>query len=94
MTEMAAWYFGYRPRTGYAEFVTLVAVLLGSLRATLSRTLVLMVSMGYGVVRPTLGGISVKVVSLGICYLFSARGGASSGSSAPSMICSRARSSS
>ena len=49
-----------------------MAVLLGSLRATLSRTLVLMVSMGYGVVRPTLGGISVKVVSLGICYLFSA----------------------
>lgn len=75
MTEMAAWYFDYSSfnATGYrSEFVTLVAVLLGSLRATLSRTLVLMVSMGYGVVRPTLGGISVKVVSLGICYLFSA----------------------
>jgi len=75
MTEMAAWYFDYSSfnATGYrSEFVTLVAVLLGSVRATLSRTLVLMVSMGYGVVRPTLGGISVKVVSLGICYLFSA----------------------
>ena len=46
-----------------------MAVLLGSLRATLSRTLVLMVSMGYGVVRPTLGGISVKVVSLDLLSL-------------------------
>jgi hypothetical protein len=50
---------------------TVVAVLLGSLRTTLSRALVLMMSMGYGVVRPTLGGMNAKVVSLSVCYLFS-----------------------
>ena len=75
MTESAVWYFDYANfnATGYRPYVfTMVAVLLGSLRATLSRALVLTVSMGYGVVRPTLGGMSAKVISLGICYLCSA----------------------
>ena len=74
MCETAVWYFDYANwnATGYRPYVfTVVAVLLGSLRTTLSRTLVLMMSMGYGVVRPTLGGLNAKVVSLSVCYLFS-----------------------
>ena len=35
---------------------------------TVSRSLVLVVSMGYGVVRPTLGGLTRKVVSLSAAY--------------------------
>jgi hypothetical protein len=74
MCEMCAWYFDYANfnSTGYRPYTfTVFAVLLGSLRTTLSRTLVLVVSMGYGVVRPTLGGLNAKVVSLAVCYLFS-----------------------
>ena len=37
------------------------AVLISSARKTVSRSLVLVVSMGYGVVRPTLGGLTKKV---------------------------------
>ena len=41
---------------------TLYAVLLGCLRKTLSRMLVLIVSMGFGVVLPYLGAIQKKVL--------------------------------
>ena len=48
--------------TGYRPYVTtLYAVLLGCLRKTISRVLVLIVSMGYGVVLPYLGAIQHKV---------------------------------
>jgi hypothetical protein len=48
--------------TGYRPYVTtLYAVLLGCLRKTISRTLVLIVSMGFGVVLPYLGAIQKKV---------------------------------
>ena len=48
--------------SGFRPYVTtLWAVLLGSLRKSAARILVLVVSMGYGVVRPTLGGISTQV---------------------------------
>ncbi len=46
---------------------TLYAVLLGCLRKTISRTLVLIVSMGFGVVLPYLGAIQKKVSSRGCC---------------------------
>jgi hypothetical protein len=39
---------------------TLWAVAFGSLRKTVARMLVLVVSMGYGVVKPTLGGLTNK----------------------------------
>ena len=39
----------------------MLAVLISSARKTVSRSLVLVVSMGYGVVRPTLGGLTKKV---------------------------------
>ena len=50
--------------TGYRPYVTtLYAVLLGCARKTISRVLVLIVSMGYGVVLPYLGAIQYKVFS-------------------------------
>ncbi|XP_039032400.1 transmembrane protein 87B-like isoform X3 [Hibiscus syriacus] len=68
MLEMAFWYFDY------AEFneggirpvgITLWAVTFGTIKRTISRNIILMVSMGYGVVRPTLGGLTSKVIMLG-----------------------------
>lgn len=51
--------------TGYRPYVTtLYAVLLGCLRKSISRILVLIVSMGYGVVLPYLGAIQHKVSAL------------------------------
>ena len=48
--------------TGYRPYVTtLYAVLLGCLRKSISRILVLIVSMGFGVVLPYLGAIQHKV---------------------------------
>ena len=47
--------------TGFRPYVTtLYAVLLGCLRKTFSRVLVLIVSMGFGVVLPYLGAIQKK----------------------------------
>ena len=47
---------GYRP-----YLTTLYAVLLGCLRKTISRVLVLIVSMGFGVIVPYLGAVQQKV---------------------------------
>lgn len=71
MFEMALWYFDY------AEFsesgvrpigITVWAVTFGTIKRTVSRLIILMVSMGYGVVRPTLGGITSRVISLGATF--------------------------
>ncbi|XP_011079571.1 transmembrane protein 87A [Sesamum indicum] len=68
MFEMALWYFDY------AEFneagvrptgITVWAVTFGTVKRTVSRLIILIVSMGYGVVRPTLGGLTSKVILLG-----------------------------
>lgn len=56
---------------------TLYAVLLGCLRKTISRTLVLIVSMGFGVVLPYLGAIQKKVGPSSILTLFFVAGGLS-----------------
>ena len=71
LVEVTAWYFdfqkfntsGLRP-----EGITTFAVLAGASRKSVSRLLVLVVSMGYGVVKPTLGGITQQVVSLTAVY--------------------------
>mmetsp|Transcript_63656 Transcript_63656/g.201285 ORF Transcript_63656/g.201285 Transcript_63656/m.201285 type:complete len:304 (+) Transcript_63656:851-1762(+) len=71
MIEMSTWYFDYVNfnATGFRPYLnTMCAVLLGSVRKTLSRMLILVVSMGFGVVRPTLGGITRKVLALGMGY--------------------------
>ncbi|KAL3639800.1 hypothetical protein CASFOL_014768 [Castilleja foliolosa] len=68
MFEMAFWYFDYAEfnETGVRPTgITLWAVTFGTVKRTVSRLIILIVSMGYGVVRPTLGGLKSKVVLLG-----------------------------
>ncbi|KAK6945590.1 Transmembrane protein GPR107/GPR108-like, partial [Dillenia turbinata] len=48
--------------------ITAWVVTVGAIRKTVSRLLILCVSMGYGVVRPTLGGLTSKVLLLGATY--------------------------
>ncbi|KAF2306553.1 hypothetical protein GH714_019401 [Hevea brasiliensis] len=71
MCEMAVWYFEYANfnSTGSRPMgVTLWAVTFRTVKKTLSRLLLLVVSMGYGVVKPTLGGITSRVLLLGLIY--------------------------
>ncbi|KAI5423437.1 hypothetical protein KIW84_046406 [Lathyrus oleraceus] len=73
MCEMALWYFEYANFnvTGSRPMgITIWAVTFTSVKKTLSRLLLLVVSMGYGVVRPTLGaqGVAHRVVLLGVMY--------------------------
>ncbi|KAI4353557.1 hypothetical protein L6164_002496 [Bauhinia variegata] len=71
MCEMAIWYFEYANfnSTGTRPMaITLWAVTFSSVKKTLSRLLLLVVSMGFGVVRPTLGGITSRVLLLGLVY--------------------------
>mmetsp|Transcript_1135 Transcript_1135/g.2014 ORF Transcript_1135/g.2014 Transcript_1135/m.2014 type:complete len:521 (-) Transcript_1135:1470-3032(-) len=75
MIEMSTWYFDYVNfnSTGFRPYdTTLWAVIVGSMRKTISRMLLLVVAMGYGVVRPTLGGLTSKVIALGTAYLIAA----------------------
>ncbi|RWW25159.1 hypothetical protein BHE74_00003292 [Ensete ventricosum] len=48
--------------------ITIWAVTFAAVKKTVSRLLLLVVSMGYGVVRPTLGGITSRVALLGLVY--------------------------
>lgn len=48
--------------------ITLWAVTFSAFKKTVSRLLLLVVSMGYGVVRPNLGAVSSKVLLLGLIY--------------------------
>ncbi|XP_010938027.1 uncharacterized protein [Elaeis guineensis] len=71
MCEMAFWYFEYANFNSIGTRpmgITLWAVSFTAVKKTVSRLLLLVVSMGYGVVRPTLGGMTFKVVFLGIIY--------------------------
>ncbi|URE23061.1 lung seven transmembrane domain containing protein [Musa troglodytarum] len=71
MCEMAFWYFEYANfnSTGTRPMgVTIWAVTFTAVKKTVSRLLLLVVSMGFGVVRPTLGGITSKVAVLGVVY--------------------------
>lgn len=68
MLEMTLWYFEYAEfnETGVRpKGITFWAVTFGTVRRTVSRVLILVVSMGFGVVRPTLGGLTSKVALLG-----------------------------
>ncbi|XP_030459134.1 uncharacterized protein LOC115679637 [Syzygium oleosum] len=69
--QMIFWYFDYANfnNTGMRPVtLTTWVVTIGALKTTISRLLILCVSMGYGVVRPTLGGLTSKVLLLGITY--------------------------
>ncbi|CAN6325308.1 unnamed protein product [Urochloa humidicola] len=71
MCEMAFWYFEYANfnSTGTRPMgITLWAVTFTAVKKTVSRLLLLVVSMGYGVVLPTLGGITSRVAALGSIY--------------------------
>ncbi|KAK9124755.1 hypothetical protein Sjap_014357 [Stephania japonica] len=71
MSEMALWYFEYANfnSTGSRPMgITMWAVTFSAMKKTVSRLLLLVVSMGFGVVKPTLGGITSKVLLLGIIY--------------------------
>nr|XP_010937314.1 transmembrane protein 87B [Elaeis guineensis] len=72
MLEMALWYFEYAEfnETGIRpKGITFWAVTFGTVKRTVSRVLILVVSMGFGVVRPTLGGLTSKVALLGGTFL-------------------------
>ncbi|PIA27216.1 hypothetical protein AQUCO_08200021v1 [Aquilegia coerulea] len=69
--EMTLWCFEYAHfnNTGTRPVgITTWVVTVGAVRKTVSRLLILSVSMGYGVVRPTLGGLTSKVLLLGVTY--------------------------
>ncbi|EPS72370.1 hypothetical protein M569_02380, partial [Genlisea aurea] len=71
MCEMAVWYFEYSNfnSTGSRPVgITFWAVTITAIKKTLSRVLILAVSMGYGVMKPTLGGLTPKVVLLSLVY--------------------------
>ncbi|KAL0341194.1 UNVERIFIED_CONTAM: Transmembrane protein 87B [Sesamum radiatum] len=71
MCEMALWYFEYANfnATGSRPIgITLWAVTFSAIKKTVSRLILLVVSMGYGVMRPTLGGITSKIIFLGVVY--------------------------
>ncbi|WMV50410.1 hypothetical protein MTR67_043795 [Solanum verrucosum] len=71
LLEMIFWYFDYAyfNNTGARPVgLTSWVVTIGATRRTVSRLLILSISMGYGVVRPTLGGLTTKVLLLGITY--------------------------
>lgn len=76
MFEMTLWYFEYVEfnTTGIRpKGITFWAVVFGTIKRTVARVVMLMVSMGFGVVRPTLGGLTSKVLLLG-CTFFVASG--------------------
>ncbi|CAN6469458.1 unnamed protein product [Victoria cruziana] len=71
MFEMALLYFEFANfnSTGIRPIgITVWAVTFTAVKKTVSRLLLLVVSMGYGVVRPTLGGITSRVALLGFIY--------------------------
>ncbi|KAM0959566.1 hypothetical protein TB2_024322 [Malus domestica] len=71
MFEMALWYFEYAEfnETGVRPTGTTAwAVTFGTVKRTVARVILLMVSMGYGVVRPSLGGLTSKVILLGLTF--------------------------
>lgn len=64
MLEMSAWYFDYANFNVVGRrpvLPTLWAVIMGCLRKTVARTLIIMVSMGYGMVLPFLSDVQKKV---------------------------------
>jgi len=72
MIETATWYFDYRHfnNTGIRDYGVMVFGMLVSVcRMTVSRMLVIAVSLGFGVVKPTLGKNTYKILLLGSAYL-------------------------
>lgn len=71
MCEGASWYYEFSNFNSSGSRpigITIWAVTFAAVKKTVSRLLLLVVSMGYGVVRPTLGGLTSKVVLLSTVY--------------------------
>ncbi|ESQ39945.1 hypothetical protein EUTSA_v10000865mg [Eutrema salsugineum] len=71
LLEMVFWYLDYANfnKTGTRPLaLTTWVVTLGAFRKTVSRILILCVSMGFGVVKSTLGGLTSKVLLVGVTY--------------------------
>lgn len=71
MLEMTVWYFDYSNlnTTGVRHVGAAVfGILVSCSRRTLSRMLIVSVSLGYGVVKPTLGNNKLKLLCLGAIY--------------------------
>nr|BAD95348.1 hypothetical protein [Arabidopsis thaliana] len=71
LLEMLFWYLDYANfnHTGMRPLaLTTWVVTIGALRKTVSRILILCVSMGFGVVKSTLGGLTSKVLLVGVTY--------------------------
>lgn len=69
--ESFMWFFDYwsENHTGlYLIIPTIIGLLSETLKITVSRVLLLSVSMGYGVIKPTLGTDGVKVVFVGVSF--------------------------
>jgi hypothetical protein len=72
MTESATWYFDNLDYdvTGQNSMGAIVfGILASTVKRTVSRVLVLVVSLGFGVVKPTLGAKRYQVAVLGTLYL-------------------------
>ncbi|KAL0737363.1 hypothetical protein Bca4012_013573 [Brassica carinata] len=71
LLEMVFWYLDYANfnNTGKRPLaLTTWVVTIGAFRKTVSRILILCVSMGFGVVKSTLGGLTSKVLLVGVTY--------------------------
>ncbi|PKI46175.1 hypothetical protein CRG98_033433 [Punica granatum] len=71
MCEMALWYYEFANfnSTGTRPIgITIWSVTFTAVKKTVSRLLILAVSMGYGVVRPTLGSMTLRILLLGAIY--------------------------
>eukprot|EP00009_Paramoeba_aestuarina_P001926 CAMPEP_0201511356 /NCGR_PEP_ID=MMETSP0161_2-20130828/3833_1 /ASSEMBLY_ACC=CAM_ASM_000251 /TAXON_ID=180227 /ORGANISM="Neoparamoeba aestuarina, Strain SoJaBio B1-5/56/2" /LENGTH=314 /DNA_ID=CAMNT_0047906823 /DNA_START=631 /DNA_END=1572 /DNA_ORIENTATION=+ len=69
--ECAIWSYDYHQENkyGYYEVLyTIFGILTDTIKRTISRVLLLAVSMGYGVVKPTLGTEGYKVVFIGVLF--------------------------
>ncbi len=77
MAEMLTWSVDYDTfnETGFRPYgTTVLAVLFGAVRKTLSRMLLLVAAMGFGIVRPTLGEARARVLALGAAYFLATCG--------------------
>ncbi|KAM9316777.1 transmembrane protein 87B [Gastrophryne carolinensis] len=72
MLEKAVYYAEYQNinSTGISCLALLIfAELVSSIKRTLARLLVIIVSLGYGIVKPRLGAVMHRVVGMGVLYL-------------------------
>ncbi|KAJ1633252.1 lung seven transmembrane receptor-domain-containing protein [Pavlovales sp. CCMP2436] len=72
MVETTTWYLDYVNFNSSGLrglWPVVIGVLASTVKKTVSRLLVLVVSLGYGVVRPTLGAVTNRVMLLGLLYL-------------------------